>query len=63
MFIDSGNGIWVGLAISSVFGLSVNFQFGMRQSAEADNMMTSVERALEYTAIEPEAPLESSSGK
>lgn len=34
----------------------------MRQSAETENLMTSVERALEYAKLEPEAPLESEPG-
>ena len=34
----------------------------MRQSAETENLMTSVERALEYSKIESEAALESTPG-
>ncbi|CAL8080013.1 unnamed protein product [Orchesella dallaii] len=49
----------VGLAISSVLTLTGTFQWGMRQSAETENLMTSVERTIEYTKIEPEAELES----
>ncbi len=35
---------------------------GMRQSAETENYMTSVERAFEYVKLKPEAPLESKPG-
>lgn len=49
----------IGLAISSAMLLSGMFQWGVRQSAELENQMTSVERVLEYSALDPEAPLES----
>jgi ATP-binding cassette subfamily C (CFTR/MRP) protein 4 len=47
----------VGLAISSTLVLSGIFQWGMRQSAETENLMTSVERALEYSRLESEGNL------
>lgn len=49
----------VGLAISSILTLTGTFQWGIRQSAELENLMTSVERTIEYTKIKSEAPLES----
>lgn len=49
----------MGLAVSSAMMLTGMFQFGVHQSAEVENQMVSVERVLEYTEIEPEAPLES----
>jgi ATP-binding cassette subfamily C (CFTR/MRP) protein 4 len=46
--VTGGN---AGLAISSTLVLSGIFQWGMRQSAETENLMTSVERAIEYTKL------------
>ncbi|XP_071455641.1 ATP-binding cassette sub-family C member 4-like [Hetaerina americana] len=54
--IFSGN---VGLAITQSIGLTGMFQWGMRQSAEMENQMTSVERVVEYTDVEKEPPLAS----
>jgi len=52
----------VGLAISSILTLTGMLQWGMRQSAETENLMTSVERALEYSNVTPEADLETKPG-
>ena len=52
----------VALAISSALTLAGGFQWGARQSAELENQMTSVERILEYSKLQPEPPLESSAG-
>lgn len=44
----------VGLAISSCIMLTGMLQWGVRQSAEVENMMTSVERVMEYSTLESE---------
>ncbi|XP_068923442.1 ATP-binding cassette sub-family C member 4 isoform X2 [Petaurus breviceps papuanus] len=49
----------VGLALSYTITLMGTFQWGVRQSAEVENMMISVERVIEYTDLEKEAPWES----
>jgi len=47
----------VGLAISACMSLTGELQYGMRQSAELENQMTSVERVAEYGNLELEADL------
>ena len=56
----------VGVAVTSCIFLTGALQYGMRQSAETENLMTSVERVMEYGQIKSEAELtkrESSSEK
>ncbi|KAH8272109.1 hypothetical protein KR026_008581 [Drosophila bipectinata] len=48
----------VGLAILHSTTMTGMCQWGMRQTAELENQMTSVERVLEYTEQPSEAPLE-----
>ncbi|XP_028627445.1 multidrug resistance-associated protein 4 [Grammomys surdaster] len=53
--LDAGQ---VGLALSYALTLMGMFQWSVRQSAELENMMISVERVMEYTDLEKEAPWE-----
>ena len=45
----------VGLAISNCIMLTGMLQWGVRQSAEVENLMTAVERVVEYTELDQEA--------
>uniref|UniRef100_W8B7T4 Putative multidrug resistance-associated protein lethal(2)03659 n=1 Tax=Ceratitis capitata TaxID=7213 RepID=W8B7T4_CERCA len=48
----------VGLAITQSMTLIIMCQWGMRQTAEMENNMTSVERVIEYAELPPEPALE-----
>lgn len=52
MNIDTFSGN-VGLAISQALILTGMVQYGIRQSTETMQQMTSVERILQYTDLEP----------
>ncbi|KAB0345161.1 hypothetical protein FD754_022087 [Muntiacus muntjak] len=53
--LDAGH---VGLVLSLTITLTRMFQWCVRQSVEVENMMISVERVIEYTDLEKEAPWE-----
>nr|CAD7444730.1 unnamed protein product [Timema bartmani] len=53
----------VGLAITQSIGLVGILQWGICQSAELENQMTSVERVLEFSNLPSEPPLQSEPGK
>nr|XP_039260100.1 multidrug resistance-associated protein 4-like isoform X1 [Styela clava] len=48
----------IGLVLTYTASLISIFQWGVRQSAEVENLMTSVERVQQYYRIPPEAALE-----
>ncbi|XP_068140732.1 probable multidrug resistance-associated protein lethal(2)03659 [Drosophila tropicalis] len=53
----------IGLVITQAISMTGMVQFGMRQSAELENTMTSVERVIEYTGLEAEGSFESTPGQ
>ncbi|XP_034236432.1 probable multidrug resistance-associated protein lethal(2)03659 [Thrips palmi] len=53
----------VGLAITQAISLTGMLQWGLRQEAEVENHMTSVERVLEYAKLPSEPPMESAPDK
>ncbi|XP_041674410.1 probable multidrug resistance-associated protein lethal(2)03659 [Drosophila eugracilis] len=53
----------IGLAITQAMSMTGTVQWGMRQSAELENSMTSVERVLEYRSLESEGEFESPADK
>ncbi|EDV54484.1 probable multidrug resistance-associated protein lethal(2)03659 [Drosophila erecta] len=53
----------IGLVITQAMSMTGTVQWGMRQSAELENSMTSVERVLEYRNLEAEGAFESADDK
>ena len=49
--IDAGS---IGLSLTTIIPLLGMLQWGVRQSTETENLLTSVERLMEYKDIEPE---------
>ncbi|XP_017097976.2 probable multidrug resistance-associated protein lethal(2)03659 [Drosophila bipectinata] len=58
-----GNPGQIGLAITQTLSMTGMVQFGMRQSAELENSMTSVERVLEYNDLKSEGEFTSPADK
>lgn len=53
----------LGLALTQIFNMFTMCQWGMRQTAEVENQMTSVERINEYTDLPSEPALETDADK
>ena len=53
----------VGVAINACLFLTGALQYGMRQSAEVENLMTSVERVMEYGELKTEKYLPTTTDK
>lgn len=55
LIISDVVGAHVGLAITQILNLITTIQWGMRQTAELENNMTSVERVMEYINLKAES--------
>ncbi|KAK9869797.1 hypothetical protein WA026_003529 [Henosepilachna vigintioctopunctata] len=53
-FFTASFGGNIGLSITQAMGLTGRMQWGVRQWSETENQMTSVERVLEYSNVDPE---------
>jgi ATP-binding cassette subfamily C (CFTR/MRP) protein 4 len=58
MTISDRTGSEVGLSISQALMLTGTFQWGVRQNAEVETQMTSVERVIEFSNLEKEEDIE-----
>jgi ATP-binding cassette subfamily C (CFTR/MRP) protein 4 len=58
MTISDRTGSEVGLSISQALMLTGGFQWGVRQNAEVETQMTSVERVVEFSNLEKEDDIE-----
>lgn len=56
------SGSLVGLAISQSLILTGMLQYGMRQTGEVVNQLTSVERVMQYTKLDKEGPFDTPKG-
>lgn len=63
LMLDETTGGNVGLAITQSLALVGMLQWGIRQWSEMQNQMTAVERAVEYTELQPESNNERSTFK
>lgn len=59
LFLENTFGGSVGLAISQSLILTGMLQYGVKQTAEVQSQMTSVERIIQYTDLPKEGPMES----
>lgn len=53
-FSDGSSGANAGLTITQSLAIAIYLHWGMRQSAEMSNQMTSTERLVDYTKLQPE---------
>ena len=56
LFLDAG-GSYFGLVITSFMNILQHWQYLMRCTIDAENLMTSTERIVEYGSLQPEADL------
>jgi len=51
---DANSSSSAGLAITQIMSMTALLNWAVRQTAEVENIMTSVERSIEYTRLEQE---------
>ncbi|XP_071824185.1 ATP-binding cassette sub-family C member 4-like isoform X2 [Apostichopus japonicus] len=55
------DGAKLGVSLAYLIGLAGEFAYSVRLTAELENLMVATERVVEYTKLEPEAPLQTDS--